>query len=176
MNETNERPGVEKTEDKGHVNTSRRKFLTALSIGLGSIGAALIAVPSIAFILGIRKPPSVWRDVGGVDDFDTGTTVSVNFEDSSPVPWSGVTARSAVWLRKKSEQEFIAFSNVCTHLGCPVRWLQSAQLFMCPCHGGVFYANGNVASGPPPRPLVRFPTRIVNGRVQILASPLSITT
>lgn len=172
MSDTGELP----TEKSSSGNTTRRKFLVGLSVGLGAVGAALIAVPSVAFILGIRKPPEVWRDVGAVDDFKSGTTVSVDFEDSSPVPWAGVTARSAVWLRKESDQEFIVFSMNCTHLGCPVRWLQSANLFMCPCHGGVFYANGDVASGPPPKPLVRFPSRIVNGRVQILSSPVPITT
>lgn len=172
MSDESGEPVIEKSDGK----TSRRAFLVRLSIGLGSIGAALIAVPSIAFILGIRKAPSVWRDVGTVESFTNGTTVSVDFEDSSPLPWAGVTAKSAVWLRKVSDQDFVAFSMNCTHLGCPVRWLPSANLFMCPCHGGVFYANGDVASGPPPKPLVRFPTRIVNGHVQILASPVPITT
>ncbi|MGH9447270.1 MAG: ubiquinol-cytochrome c reductase iron-sulfur subunit, partial [Terriglobia bacterium] len=64
----------------------------------------------------------------------------------------------------------------CTHLGCPVRWLPKANLFMCPCHGGVFYANGDVASGPPPKPLTQYPVRVQGGYVQILTSPLPITT
>ncbi len=153
----------------------RRKFLVRLSIALSSIGAALVAVPSVAFLLGLRKSPQIWRTVGKIENFEIGSTVNVSFEDSSPLPWAGVTAQTAAWLRRVNDQEFIAFSMVCTHLGCPVRWLATADLFMCPCHGGVFYADGRVASGPPPRPLSRYPVRVYNGQVQILASPVPIT-
>ncbi len=160
---------------EGCLSPSRRKFLTRLSLGLGALGAALIGVPSVAFLLGLRKPTKLWRDVGGVEQFPQGSTILVKFEDPSPLPWSGVTANTAAWLRHEKENEFIAFSVDCTHLGCPIRWLPDANLFMCPCHGGVFYANGTVASGPPPRPLSRYPVRVADGRVQILTSPLPIT-
>ena len=80
-------------------------------------------------------------------------TVKVDFPDSSPLPWAGVVARTAAWLRREPDGTFVAFTVNCTHLGCPVRWLPDAGLFMCPCHGGVYYANGDRASGPPPRGL-----------------------
>jgi menaquinol-cytochrome c reductase iron-sulfur subunit len=155
---------------------NRRRFLSRLSILLGSIAGAVVAIPSLAFLLGLRKTPRIWRTVGKLEDFEIGSTVKVAFEDSSPLPWSGVTAQTAAWLRRVSQDQFIAFSVDCTHLGCPVRWLAGANLFMCPCHGGVYYADGTVASGPPPRPLRQYPVRVENGEVQILASPLPITT
>lgn len=158
------------------ANRSRRKFLIRLSVTLSSIGAALVAVPSVGFLLGLRKSPQLWRTVGKLDDFQIGSTVNVSFQDPSPLPWAGVTAQTAAWLRRVNDQEFIAFSMVCTHLGCPVRWLASADLFMCPCHGGVFYSDGRVASGPPPKPLNRYPVRVDNGEVQILTTPVPITT
>jgi menaquinol-cytochrome c reductase iron-sulfur subunit len=157
------------------AGNSRRKFLVRLSIALSSIGAALVAVPSFGFLLGLRKSPQIWRTVGNLEDFKIGSTVNVSFQDSSPLPWAGVTAQTAAWLRRISDEQFIAFSMVCTHLGCPVRWLDSADLFMCPCHGGVFYGDGRVASGPPLRPLSRYPVRVYNGQVQILSSPVPIT-
>lgn len=163
------------SEHVGSQATGRRKFLTRLSIALGSIGAALAAIPSVGFLLGLRKTPQVWRTVGKVADFKVGSTVNVAFQDSSPLPWSGVTAQTAAWLRRASDQQFVAFSMNCTHLGCPVRWLAEANLFMCPCHGGVFYSDGQVASGPPPKPLNQYPVRVQNGEVQILTSPVPIT-
>ena len=165
-------PSDAPTKHSPEIN--RRRFLVRLSITLSSIGAALIALPSFAFLLGLRKSPQIWRTVGSLDDFKIGSTVNVAFEDPSPLPWAGVTAQTAAWLRRTAEQEFVAFSVDCTHLGCPVRWLADADLFMCPCHGGVFYSNGEVASGPPPRPLTRYPVRVADGRVEILASPLPI--
>ena len=155
--------------------TNRRRFLARLSVAAGSLAAAIVAIPSVGFLLGLRKVPKVWRTVGKVEDFSIGTTVEVSFADPSPLPWSGVTAQTAAWLRRVVGDEFIAFSVDCTHLGCPVRWLPDARLFMCPCHGGVFYADGTVASGPPPRPLIQYPVRVQNGEVQIQASPLPIT-
>ena len=74
--------------------------------------------------------------------------------------WAGVTATTAAWLRRVGESEFIAFSINCRHLGCPVRWVDTAGLFMCPCHGGVYYSDGTVAGGPPPEPLDRYPVRV----------------
>ena len=155
---------------------SRRRFLSRLSVLLGSIAGAIVAIPCVGFLLGLRKVPSVWRTVGKLDDYLIGSTVKVAFLDPSPLPWAGVTARTAAWLRRTSETEFVAFSVDCTHLGCPVRWLREANLFMCPCHGGVFYANGTVASGPPPRPLPTYPVRVQGDVVQILTSPLPITS
>lgn len=153
----------------------RRKFLTRLSITLGSIGAAIVSIPSVAFLLGLRKTPQLWQTVGKVEDFELGSTVRVSFQDPSSLPWAGVTSQTAAWLRRVGDQEFVAFSISCTHLGCPVRWLATANLFMCPCHGGVFYADGTVASGPPPKPLSRYPARVYEGQVQILTSPIPIT-
>lgn len=157
------------------TDTTRRRFLNRLSFALGSVVAAFMAIPSIAYLLGLRRPSSAWRTVGKLEDFKLNATVSVAFMDPSPLPWSGVTSRTAAWLRRKGPEEFIAFAINCTHLGCPIRWLPDAELFMCPCHGGVFYDDGRVASGPPPRPLTRYPVRVRDGSVQILASPLPIT-
>ena len=97
-------------------------------------------------------------------DFEIGSTVLVNYEDPSPEPWAGVTAKTGAWLRRVSQKEFIAFSINCRHLGCPVRWVDDARLFMCPCHGGVYYEDGTVAGGPPPKPLARLSVDCARGK------------
>ena len=83
--------------------------------------------------------------------------------------------RADVILRRVDADTFIAFTINCTHLGCPVRWLAEADLFMCPCHGGVYYNDGTVAAGPPPAPLPRYQVRVLNGDVQILTAPIPIS-
>lgn len=157
---------------------SRRQFLEKVSIALGAVGAALVGIPIVGFLVSplLQRPPETWRTVGHVDDFDVGTTTEVSFLDASPLPWAGVTAKTAAWLRRDSQNKFTAFAVNCTHLGCPVRWLSDADLFMCPCHGGVYYDDGEVAAGPPPKPLPQYPARVRNGQVEIRTSPLPITS
>lgn len=166
-----------KNEELKPCDESRRKFLAGLSLGMGGIIAAAISVPVIAAVLApfLESTKQTWRNVGKVDAFQIGTTNLVSFVNSNPKPWAGITANSGAWLRRKNANEFIAFSINCTHLGCPVRWEPGAELFMCPCHGGVYYKDGSRASGPPPTGLNRYPTRVVNGQVQILASPIPIS-
>ncbi|WP_425399287.1 ubiquinol-cytochrome c reductase iron-sulfur subunit [Aeoliella sp.] len=157
---------------------SRRSFYTKLSVGLSLVIGAMMVVPGLAYVLApiVRKPPRDWRTVGKVDQFKVGSTSLVNFEDASSVPWAGVTAKTGAWLRRVDDSHFIAFSINCRHLGCPVRWVDDANLFMCPCHGGVYYSDGTVAGGPPPKPLKRLAVRVRNDEVQIETGPVPLTT
>jgi menaquinol-cytochrome c reductase iron-sulfur subunit len=156
---------------------SRRKFLARLSLVGWRRRRVIVTVPVVGFILApfFERRQEVWRSVGKVESFKIGETTAVKYEDASPLPWAGVTARSAAWLRRVNADTFIAFSINCTHLGCPVRWLAEANLFMCPCHGGVYYQDGTVAAGPPPLPLPRYPVRVKDGDVQIQTAPIPIT-
>jgi menaquinol-cytochrome c reductase iron-sulfur subunit len=154
----------------------RRRFLARVSVGLGAAGGLAIAAPLVGFIVAPlgREVPRLWRSVGKVADFRIGETVSVKFVDTSPLPWAGVTANTGAWLRRMSQDTFAAFAINCAHLGCPVRWLADARLFMCPCHGGVYYEDGTVAAGPPPHPLSQYLVRVEGEDVQIRADPIPI--
>jgi menaquinol-cytochrome c reductase iron-sulfur subunit len=116
-----------------------------------------------------------WRTVGTVDDFEIGSTTVVKLADASSVPWAGYAGKTAAYLRRDGDSSFTCFSVNCTHLGCPVRWIATAELFMCPCHGGVYYKDGSVAAGPPPEPLPQYKVRVRDGNVEVLASPVPIT-
>jgi menaquinol-cytochrome c reductase iron-sulfur subunit len=157
-------------------NPARRRFLERVSIGLASLAAIAIAIPTGWFLLGplLRYVPAAWRPVGKPGDFPEGQTVRVAFPDVPQLAWSGDAGVTAAWLHHAKSGEFIAYAVYCTHLGCPVRWEPSAKLFLCPCHGGVYYADGTVAAGPPPRPLPRYPVRVRNGQVEIRTTRLPI--
>jgi menaquinol-cytochrome c reductase iron-sulfur subunit len=169
--ETRHGAGPAAGDDTATLN--RRQFLMKLCVGLGGLGAAIVGVPVVGFLLAplLRRVPEQWQAIGAVDQYQVGTTVLVTLSDPSPLPWAGVAAKTAAWLRRDDEQNFVAFAVNCTHLGCPVRWLQDANLFMCPCHGGVFYNDGKPAAGPPPRPLNRYPVRIRDGQVEVQTIP-----
>jgi menaquinol-cytochrome c reductase iron-sulfur subunit len=176
MNEKNTEPGDGAAPSSFDPPMCRRTFLMRLSLGLGALCAAAVTLPGIGFVLAplFKKQTELWRSVGTLDDFKIGETVAVSFLDASPLEWAGVTARTAAWLRRLSEDNFVAFAVNCTHLGCPVRWKPASNLFMCPCHGGVYYNDGRVAAGPPPRPLTQYAVRIQDGTVQIQTHPVPI--
>ncbi len=163
--------------EKHDTPLSRKSFLLKVSLGLTSLAAAVVAFPVFSALLAplIERKKQTWRKVAMVDDIPVASTKLVKFENADPMPYAGVTAHTAAWLRRETEKDFIAFSANCTHLGCPVRWEEGAQLFMCPCHGGVYYRNGTVAAGPPPKPLTQYEVRVVNSEVHIKTSPLPIT-
>jgi menaquinol-cytochrome c reductase iron-sulfur subunit len=157
---------------------TRRRFLEKVCLGLGGLCAAILGIPLVGFVVTpiFRRTRGKWISVGKITDFEIGITVNVTITDPSPLPWAGITAKTALWVRRVSADQFVAFSVNCTHMGCPVRWLADADLFMCPCHGGVYYNDGTVAAGPPPKPLIRYEVRTANGQVHIKTMAIPITT
>ncbi|HEX2911821.1 MAG TPA: Rieske (2Fe-2S) protein [Chloroflexia bacterium] len=164
--------------DEDPETLSRRKFLRRLSYAVGGVGVIIAAVPIAGFIFGevFKSKPEVWREVGALDEFKPGKTVEVTFTNSNPLPWGGGVTKSAAWLQRSEDGSILVFSINCTHLGCPVDWVEAAKLFLCPCHGGVYYQNGNVAAGPPPRGLIRYQVRIRDGKVEIETSNVPLTS
>lgn len=53
-----------------------------------------------------------------------------------------------------------AFSAVCTHLNCTVQYDPEAGIILCACHNGKFDLNGQVISGPPPKPLEAYEVKV----------------
>jgi quinol---cytochrome c reductase iron-sulfur subunit, bacillus type len=157
--------------------TSRRAFLTRLSLGLTAAMAALVGVPILGFLLAplFRLSPNEFVEVAKVADFAVGVTRLVSVRDPSPLAWAGQTAETALWVRRREmsgPQMFQIFNVNCTHLGCPVNWQAEARIFLCPCHGGVYYADGTVAGGPPPRPLFEREWQVDGDTLLVRQAPL----
>lgn len=155
---------------------TRRNFLNGAGQVTGALAVGLIVVgagaPVVSPILEENDLP--WQDVGPLDDFPDDTYLSrvITYD-----PDIGEAGRTTAYLRRRNESidvepadqynQVVAISSRCMHLGCPIRFVQAAERFICPCHGGVYDFGGQVAGGPPPRPLDRFYTRIRAGRVEV---------
>lgn len=163
-------------QPSGEADTGRRRFLARLGMAAGTLIAIAAGLPVIGFILEppFRKMRRQWVSVGPVERFPEGDTVLVSFTNPSAEPWAGVTARTGAWVRRAGGGNFIAFVLNCSHLGCPVRWEPSSELFICPCHGSVYYSDGSVAAGPAPAPLQRFRVRVRGGQVELQTRPIPI--
>lgn len=149
----------------------RDTFMTMTLAGVGAVGALVAGIPIIGVVASplFNQPRDVWRDAGAVDDFTIGDAVRVNlkYNQGYTQSWSGATQYTSAWVTRHGPEDFTAFINYCTHLGCGVTWIPGAHVYLCPCHGSVYNANGTVAGGPAPRPLYQYEVRIRQGRVWI---------
>ncbi|HEX6507938.1 MAG TPA: ubiquinol-cytochrome c reductase iron-sulfur subunit [Chloroflexota bacterium] len=149
----------------------RDTFMKLSIAGIGAVGALVAGIPIIGVIASplVNQPKDVWRDAGAVDDFTIGDTVGVTIKYNQGIAqsWSGTTQYTTAWVMRRGPDDFVAFVNYCTHLGCGVAWIPGAHIYLCPCHGSVYNGDGTVAGGPAPRPLYKYEVRIRKGRVEI---------
>jgi len=155
---------------------TRRRLMTGAAHGLGVTAAAAFALPALGFAIGpvFERRDWDWQDIGGIGDFPDDTYVPKTITEIKGI---GTTGNTTVYARKRNpkidkepEDEFnqvVVLTTRCMHLGCPVRFVEAASRFLCPCHGGVYDFQGARTGGPPVRPLDRFYTRIKGGRVQV---------
>jgi len=148
----------------------RRAILPWLAVGTGAVASVALGIPIIGYLLGtiIKRQPDEWVDLGPVSKFPQQETVLVNFDLPVAQKWDGETRQTSAYVRHNkapwpasSHGGFVVFAINCAHLGCPVSWFPSAGLFLCPCHGGVYYEDGSRASGPPPRGLYPYEVQFV---------------
>jgi cytochrome b6-f complex iron-sulfur subunit len=133
----------------------RRGFLKLLTsvLGLSALGA--FAYPLFRFLLPVESLARAKSVTLPKSEVPVNATKDLMI---GPTPVIIINAR---------DKGFLAFSKVCTHLGCLVKYDKERQIFICPCHAGVFDLEGNVISGPPPRPLEKFAVRVDGDNIVI---------
>jgi len=154
---------------------SRRGLFMRIGFLFNGLVAAALAVPIVRFVVSSvthGRAYLSWVPLGRVDDFPEGETRLATFRNPYVMPADGKTVDTACWVRHIEGEQFQVFAVNCAHLGCPVRWFPQSGLFMCPCHGGVYYRDGSRASGPPERGLFEYPYKVDNGLVTIQAGEL----
>ena len=148
----------------------KRTFLKLSLVINGAVGA-LLAIPVVRYLLSpATTPPAeadAWISLGSIKQFPVGETRLASFKNPVVRPSDGATANIPCWVRRVAEAEFQVFAINCAHLGCPVRWFPESSLFLCPCHGGAYYADGSRASGPPERGLFEYHYRINGDELSI---------
>ncbi len=156
-------------------SVTRRNFMLKVGLLLNGAVALILAAPIVRYLLGpVRGKDGylAWVDLGSVENFQEGETTLVTYRNPFTEPWDGETEKTPAYVRRNDAQHFTVFAVNCAHLNCPVRWFAESQLFMCPCHGGVYYANGDRASGPPPRGLFTYDYKVESGKLFIKAGQM----
>ncbi len=137
---------------------TRRSFLDLLLALCGTITAAAVAIPGVAYLWPAAKGGGNQKvEIPGASDMAPGQSIMLQ-----------VGSKAVIVVRGRSG--FKAFSATCTHLGCLVKWNGERKEFFCPCHAAVFDENGQVVSGPPPSPLVEYTVQEVADKVYVSAS------
>ena len=146
---------------------TRRRLMEGTALAAGGIATMAFALPGLGFALGPLFEdtlPTRWQDVGPEDDFNEESYVPRVMNIDAEI---GDAGKTTIYVRKfkpgadkvvkgQDRQPYVVISTRCAHLGCPVRYIQASQKFVCPCHGGVYGFQGQVEGGPPVRPLDRF--------------------
>ena len=149
---------------------NRRGFLSVATWSIGGLISLIMGIPAIAYILGpalSKEKSQNWMRLGSIKKVELGTPTLFNASFTRQSGWIEEQDKIGVYVLSDNGRDFIAMSNICTHLGCRVRWIADEQIFLSPCHFGKFDREGRVISGPPPRPLDRYEVKIENDQLLI---------
>jgi len=149
---------------------SRRDTLKIAIWTIGGLISSALGIPAIAYIAGPafqRSEDQGWVRLGSASKVELGVPTLFKAKITRQAGWISAEEQIAAFVLTQDGREYIAMSNICTHLGCRVRWIQDQERFLSPCHNGIFDKQGMVISGPPPRPLDRYEVKLENEQIYI---------
>ena len=157
------------TETETGVRTTRRRFHVGAIYALWGIITGTLGVSALTYLF---FPPAAkrtddWVDAGDVTKLAPDTPVELFFRRTRIDGWRVLSEQSSAWVVKSSKGPVTAFGAQCTHLGCAYHWDAGNHEFICPCHSSVFSIEGDVRSGPAPRPLDRYDAKVENGKLML---------
>ncbi len=146
--------------------SSRRRFVTMLGGGIAACAGAayLLYEPVVRWL---RQQQLPFRPIAAIDGLPVGEWKLIQFDRTNPN--TGAKVQEAVFVRKAADgpNALRVLSPRCPHKGCRVAWRADRKLFVCPCHGGTFDAEGKRKAGPPEAPLDEVDFRIEDGQVLV---------
>jgi menaquinol-cytochrome c reductase iron-sulfur subunit len=154
---------------------SRRDFIKCAAVAIGGLITTAVGIPSIAYLLspGLKSAEDdAWVDLGDVDRYPIGEPKRFDFTRTRVSGWERKSVSYGAFVVRPDGEHVRVFSDICTHLGCRVSWHANLGHYVSPCHDGHFGLLGDNVSGPPPRPLDEFATRIEDGRLWIQLPPI----
>jgi Rieske Fe-S protein len=149
----------------------RKDFLSLTIYAIGGVISFAIGIPAVAYILGpaLKKADQQnWIPLGSSSKVEVGVPTLFKAKIEQKAGWITNEQELTFYVITDNGRDFVAMSNVCTHLGCRVRWVDNQGQFFCPCHNAVFDKEGQVVAGPPPKPLNRFEVKVENDQLFVL--------
>jgi len=149
---------------------NRRQFVTIVVASVGTIMAAFIGLPAIGYLISPAtkvQEKDEWIPLGPLENYPVGTPTLFTFTRTTVNGWEKTANSYGVYVMRYTQEQYKVFSNMCTHLSCRVNWKEDLSDYVCPCHDGRFDIEGQVVSGPPPRPLDEYETKLEEGVLYI---------
>lgn len=142
---------------------SRRNFMQLTIAAIGGVIGLTLGIPAVAYIIEPalkNKQAQSWIRLGSTSKIELGVPTLFKSTIQQQTGWITSEEELSVYVLTEDGRDYVAMSNVCTHLGCRVRWISDQGKFICPCHNGVFDKTGKVLAGPPPKPLNRYEVKV----------------
>ncbi len=151
------------------ANPTRRTLLAGAIYSMWGIIAAALSLPAAVYLLlpPRRRDREEWIDAGDVGSLAPNQPIRTVFRRNRFDGWKVVSEKLTAWVVKTDQGRLIAFGPQCTHLGCAHHWDEARSQFVCPCHNSLFSLDGRRLMGPAPRPLDRYDTKVVGGRLML---------
>lgn len=153
--------------ETGAEQTTRRTFYISVIYSLWGLIVAALAVPSLVYLLfppKVRKE-SEWVEAGDITHLEPKVPIEIVFRRNRLDGWKLISEKSSAWVVKLPNNEIVAFGPQCTHLACVYHWEEPSNQFFCPCHSSAFSLEGQVLSGPAPRPLDRYEIKVEKNKL-----------
>ena len=146
---------------------NRRNFYVVCIYVVWVVIGVVLAIPAAMYLLWPPRPrkEQVWVEAGRVTQLELDTPTEVVFRKNRVDGWRVTSEKSIAWVVKQSDNDIVAFSPRCPHLGCAVHWVAKQNEFFCPCHASTFSIEGQVLSGPAQRPLDRFEAKVAGDKL-----------
>lgn len=143
-------------------DVDRRRFHLTAIYGLWALISAALAAPAAIYLLfpPRAKKTEEWVDAGDISHLVPNAPEEVVFRRTRIDGWKITSEKSTAWVLKAADQNVVAFSPQCTHLGCAYHWDERNKEFLCPCHTSTFGLDGRVLTGPAPRALDRYDVKL----------------
>jgi Rieske Fe-S protein len=153
------------------LSLSRRDFLGIATWAIAGLISLGMGIPAIAYIIGpalkrVERQEKI--RLGAASKVEIGVPTLFKTKIERQTGWITNETELSIYVITENGRDFAAMSNVCTHLGCRVRWNADQEQFFCPCHNAVFDKAGNVVDGPPPRPLDRYEINVEGDQLYVI--------
>lgn len=142
---------------------SRKEFVGIVTAAVGSVMGVLVGLPTISYLVApalSKNETDAWIPAGPVESYPVGVPTLFNFNRTKVNGWEKTVNSYGVYILHNQDNSFLALSNKCTHLSCRVNWKAEETAYLCPCHDAYFSIDGGIISGPQPRPLDEYETKV----------------